>query len=487
MTGFNDNLKWHHAQIAPAGYGKTESIASLADHSDGRMLILTHTRAGVSALSSRLRAKSIPSRKYRIATIAGFCESWLSSYPWAGGFIEYTSGLKKKNTSDYYCNLYSKAQFLLSQNWAQDILQASYSGIIVDEYQDCTKSQHKLIATVSKNLPLRVFGDPMQGIFDWTKEELVDWNNLGMPISQMNSRPWRWINANSTLLGNLISNMRKALLPALQGASVRLELPPKSGFVGYVHPDDFRKCQFKRDANISSQLFLTKWPRNEYDFARRTIGFQSNEPIDSNELMAFSSRLEENTDLKLCQTLIDILETCFTGISTELKSFKKHLDNGDTDFSKIKKYRDLGELLCEVRAKKSPSSMLAVLKWAYDNKTFRLYRGILFKEISYALQQSMSEGCEITEALLQNRQRFTSYEEKYSYRRLASRPVLSKGLQYDEVIIDLRDKMDPREFYVSISRCTKKMIFITDSKVFTFNGIVKPSEYQMSTNPAPTI
>lgn len=471
MVGFNDSLGWHRAQIAPAGYGKTESIASLTDSSDGRMLILTHTRAGVSALSNRLRAKSIPSRKYRITTIAGFCESWLFSYPWTSGFTEYVDGTKDRNTSDYYCDLYSKTRSLLSQNWAQSILRASYSGVIVDEYQDCTKSQHRLIATISFNLPLRVFGDPLQGIFDWTKEDLVNWDDLGMPVSQMNSKPWRWINAGSTSLGDLISNVRKALLPTLQGESVCLNLPPASEIIEYVHPDNYHRHQFKQGPNITSQLFLTKWPRSEYDFAKRTFGFQSNEPIDGSELMNLASRLDKNDDLELCRTIMDILEMCFTGISTELKSFRSHLDNGDTDFTKIRKHKDFGELLCTARASKSPASMLSVLRWTRGKSAFRLYRGILFNEIISALQRSICDDCEIAEAIIRDKQMLTSYEEKYAYKRLASRPVLSKGLQYDEVIVDLREDMDPREFYVSISRCTKKLTLVTGSRILSFKGI----------------
>lgn len=59
--------------VAAAGCGKTEQIALAVGSSDGRRLILTHTHAGVDALTRRLRKHHVPTAKYRIDTIAGWC------------------------------------------------------------------------------------------------------------------------------------------------------------------------------------------------------------------------------------------------------------------------------------------------------------------------------------------------------------------------------------------------------------------------------
>ena len=54
----------HNAAIvAPAGHGKTEMITELVDELPGKKLVLTHTNAGVSALSNRLDQKSIDKQK----------------------------------------------------------------------------------------------------------------------------------------------------------------------------------------------------------------------------------------------------------------------------------------------------------------------------------------------------------------------------------------------------------------------------------------
>ncbi len=43
----------------------------------------------------------------------------------------------------------------------------SYRFAVVDEYQDCGKSQHALVVAVSEAVAVAVFGDPLQSIFDF--------------------------------------------------------------------------------------------------------------------------------------------------------------------------------------------------------------------------------------------------------------------------------------------------------------------------------
>lgn len=61
------------AIIAPAGHGKTEMIADIVKHADGKQLLLTHTNAGVDAIEKRLQKRKISKEKYTVTTIAAFC------------------------------------------------------------------------------------------------------------------------------------------------------------------------------------------------------------------------------------------------------------------------------------------------------------------------------------------------------------------------------------------------------------------------------
>lgn len=60
--------------IAPAGYGKTHTIAECVnlDLSSKICLILTHTHAGIASLKEKLQSIKTRNNKYELATIYGF-------------------------------------------------------------------------------------------------------------------------------------------------------------------------------------------------------------------------------------------------------------------------------------------------------------------------------------------------------------------------------------------------------------------------------
>jgi superfamily I DNA/RNA helicase len=58
----------------------------------------------------------------------------------------------------------------------QQVIGSSYAGLFVDEYQDCTRAQHAIVLMLAELLPCRILGDPLQGIFGFNEDPLVDWN-----------------------------------------------------------------------------------------------------------------------------------------------------------------------------------------------------------------------------------------------------------------------------------------------------------------------
>jgi len=55
------------------------------------------------------------------------------------------------------------------------VLFASYSRVIVDEYQDCDPDQHAVVCHLATILPTVVLGEPMQEIFNWRGNH-PDWD-----------------------------------------------------------------------------------------------------------------------------------------------------------------------------------------------------------------------------------------------------------------------------------------------------------------------
>ncbi|MEJ7682586.1 MAG: UvrD-helicase domain-containing protein [Segetibacter sp.] len=108
-----------------------------------------------------------------------------------------------------------KATALIKLKPIADIIAATYTGLFVDEYQDCTDSQHKLIVALSEILPTRLLGDPLQGIFGFHSEALVDFNSsIGMVEfnneKHLLEEPWRWKHTNVNL-GKDLKEIRKKL------------------------------------------------------------------------------------------------------------------------------------------------------------------------------------------------------------------------------------------------------------------------------------
>ena len=116
-----------------------------------------------------------------------------------------------------------------------DILASSYARLIVDEYQDCSIPQHAIVYYTAPALPVCVLGDPMQAIFGWQGNELIDWDKYvcqHFPLAGELQTPWRWKNANTEALGRWLLDVRRALR---EGKPIDLSAAPPE--VSWVHLD----------------------------------------------------------------------------------------------------------------------------------------------------------------------------------------------------------------------------------------------------------
>jgi hypothetical protein len=148
---------------AAAGCGKTEAIVrTVGTFCGGCQLILTHTHAGVDALRQRFRTLRVARAKYHVDTIAGWAWGWVRMYP---------SNASYRGPTDIaeWADVYAAMCNLLHKDFVRDGILNSYSGVIVDEYQDCTASMHAVISELKKLLPCRVLGDDLQGIFGFSR------------------------------------------------------------------------------------------------------------------------------------------------------------------------------------------------------------------------------------------------------------------------------------------------------------------------------
>ena len=159
------------AIVLPAGAGKTELIAQavgIAGEAKGRQLLLTHTHAGVHALRARLNRLGVRPQSYRLTTIAGWALGWATHYPSISG-IKTAQPTSRKEWEA----VYEGAVRVLANPHLALSIRESYGGVFVDEYQDCTSHQHAITLALAEHLPTRILGDPLQGIFGFTREQIV--------------------------------------------------------------------------------------------------------------------------------------------------------------------------------------------------------------------------------------------------------------------------------------------------------------------------
>jgi DNA helicase-2/ATP-dependent DNA helicase PcrA len=283
---------------APAGCGKTHHIAqALARHDTPKpILILTHTNAGVVALRARLDSAGVPSRAYRLATIDGWAMRLISMFPLRSGHDPTILNLENAKTD--YPAIRVAAAKLLKAGHVSDILAASFSRLIVDQYQDCNLVQHAMVWFAAQVVPTVILGDHMQAIFTFGGK-MPDWETevcARFPIAGELFTPWRWRNAGTEVFGHWLLDVRQRLI---SGASIDLQKAPRH--VRWIHLDGKEDHERRLRAGLTRApsahggvLIIgdSVNPRAQRDFAGQTPGAVTVESVDLKDLVDFAQSLD---------------------------------------------------------------------------------------------------------------------------------------------------------------------------------------------------
>ena len=258
ITNFLSNPKG--LLIAPAGHGKTYSIAKMVSsvEADKPQLILTHTHAGIASLKKKFREQGVSPKRYSIETICGFTQRYVLT-------LCRRTDILNQEDEKFFQQIVEIAVHLFSKPAVRRIITQSYSHLYVDEYQDCTLDQHKIIMLMSEELPTHLLGDPLQGIFDFA-QPIVDFEKDLSAFKRYDflQTPWRWKNAGKEDLGQLILGMRQSLL---KDRNVNLVTNKKAGC--FVHDAQVQQRQefflqmlgpFLKDLSQRSNSILVIFP-----------------------------------------------------------------------------------------------------------------------------------------------------------------------------------------------------------------------------------
>ncbi len=193
--------------VAPAGCGKTRLIADAVNCDRDRQLVLTHTHAGVRAILDHLNTVGVSLSRVRVTNIDSFALRYANAFPNLSGW--YT----REPKDNQWPEIHTAAERAFQCRAVQRILHATYRGIHVDEYQDCSAGQHALVRTLADILPCRILGDPLQAIFRQVhKDTFLDWALAEAEFDKIGelSVPHRWKGRNEAL-GEWLLDVRKRI------------------------------------------------------------------------------------------------------------------------------------------------------------------------------------------------------------------------------------------------------------------------------------
>ena len=445
---------------APAGFGKTEELVrAVARTAAGRQLILTHTHAGVHALRKRLKRHGVLEHVFEIDTIAGWCLDLATSY-------RGMTGLNIDPPDAYqWGRIYDAALKVLSQPFMRKVIQSTYTGIYVDEYQDCTISQHKVLLLLAELLPCRVLGDPLQGIFDFGGDPLVDWARDVEPAFSLHLRldtPWRWITADR-MLGEWLVTVREALL---QNKPIVFDGAPLT-WRNRTPENQVRACYGVVSPKGGSVVAIHRLRQQCYGIGKRLGGtFSCMEEMECSDLLESAGKLDEKLGPERAAATIDFAAKCMTKVLSELKSLRNQfLDGSIPSLAKYKKNAHIVRALIDVAANNSNLFVSSALKEIGALPGAVLYRKELWFEMLRTLSYcEQDKGVSLRETALLLRQLARQTGRRVEHWTVST-PLLIKGLEFAHSIVLDADQLTSRTLYVALTRASQSLTVLSESRV----------------------
>lgn len=448
--------------VAPAGYGKTHIIAeAVVNFGKGRELILTHTHAGVDSIRRKILSLNPSKRNFHVGTIDGFILRYVLNYPVVSKWNGNIDDIDWSFIRACGVNLFKK-------DFIKAILRNSYDGLYVDEYQDCCLEQHAIILELSSILPTRVLGDPLQGIFNFGSNKIVDWqtdvNNNFNNIGTLD-KPWRWDNVNNGNLGNWLGEVRRKILNKEQ-----ISLTNLPDCVKWVknnnHTDVIKECFLilsKINNNESVVIIgIVNQEAKTHNIASKLRGcYGVVEPIESRDLKKYIDKFGDICPYKKGLSALDFGCCCFTGISkTRLKQEYTALEN--KKYPNRRKQLAVSQPLEQLLSANNLESLFSLIGSFQNIDKSYLFRKELYFEVLKILRESLRTGIPLKEVMLKVRENTRRLGRKMP-KRIIARTVLIKGLEFDHAIVVDADKFDKNNLYVALTRASKTVTIVSNA------------------------
>lgn len=454
---------------APAGCGKTHLIAmALKRHTAARpVLVLTHTNAGVAALRGRLQAAQVPAASYRLSTIDGWAIRLVSLFPTRSGLD--LNLLKLSNPGGDYPKIRVAASKLLKAGHINDPLEATYSRIIVDEYQDCSIRQHAIVYYAGAALPVCLLGDRMQAIFGFGSDNLADWDTHVCahfpPVGELKT-PWRWINAQSEVLGQWLLEVRRKLE---NGEPIDLRTAPEA--VTWIQLDGndsdhekLLKAARTRGRNADASVLIigdSMKANSRFRIASSVKGAVTVEAVDLRDFVTFARSLDLGSARAL-QTVAEFAQSLMSNVGADdlvrrVNSLLQGRARKDATaveqcamtFVGAPTHRNAADLLVEISKQGGVTT----------------YRPAVHRACLRALQMSSTtEGLSFHDAAIKVREQNRALGRALPRRAIGS-TLLLKGLEGEVSVVLNAGELDARNLYVAMTRGSRSLVLCSRSPI----------------------
>lgn len=447
----------------PAGAGKTElsaAVVATVARRGGTTLVLTHTHAGVDALRRRMARFGVTRDRVAIRTIDAWSFDLIRHYP-------LLAGVQVPEIPDWTQSraYHQSAARAVASNAVRRMLTVSYQLVLVDEYQDCLIDQHRLILAIRDAIPSAVFGDPLQGLFDFGANRPVAWDTDVLPqfrLVEVSSYPWRW-NADNPTLGGWLVSIRGQLL---RGESIDLRDSPASWLQSNGFAAQNAACYAAPD-NDGPVIALGRFRPDCIAVASRMSGTYSvMEALDEKMTRNFCLRFERDSAPVVASALIQFAVDCATGVAAHFPaSSRARLQEGKAIGTRKAELIDvvalLNGLLTSVDFQRSRQALLAISKLP----GVRIYCREAWREVLDALRHAALDSELSVAAALDKARSQTRQTGRRTESRVISRPLLVKGLEYRHAVVLDGDQYKATELYVAMTRASKSLTVISRSPV----------------------
>ncbi len=456
--------------IAPAGYGKTYTIAEAiaAYRGEKKVLVLTHTHAGIASLREKFQQRELPSTAYHLDTICSFALELTKTY-----HINKAEIPHENDASTMFDFAVQHAEIILKAKPIKQLIAIRYDHLIVDEYQDCTISQHRMILELANTLKTHLLGDPLQGIFGFRGQQVVDFSDGSfspfMENSQSLETPWRWMNAGQVVLGHDLARIRDLLLA---GQDIDLRDYASICWVSgrgddYTRQGTAVKQQLFQEINQGAVIIHPNYtsvnPRK--NVVQQYKQLQLVEAIDGKEFYQWCLQFDRHTGHILVKDITDMMrsvcnKTCINNWFKADGSLVNKRNQADKEVQ-----NGLVSVVDSLVTGKSYLRIAKLIAAIAKLPNQSIYRKEFVKDIYQTLVDAERLGLSALEAIIRNRNILRRKGRKVPQKSIGN-TLLTKGLEFDTVVVlNAQEIKDPRHLYVAFTRCRQRLVVISDRPV----------------------